>query len=230
MKSEKPLIKRFVPLLIMLAVLAVVVAIAAPTIAYYILRADDAGDDYTPADPNNPSFNLDYENNEMGNVSITVEDKGYPVYVRVAIIFTWQKPAECANPDDCDCSECSECIENEGADGTESTMECPKCNGEADVYYISPVRDVDYTIDFNTTGWELLDSYYYYTSPVGSGKTTGVLINSCALIPDGGAEVPEGYFLNVEIIVQTVQAIGSTDSGDVPAWQDAWKNGPDSWD
>ena len=35
--------------------------------------------------------------------------------------------------------------------------------------------------------------------------------------------------LNVEIIVQTVQAIGSTDKDDIPAWKDAWNKGSESW-
>ena len=224
MKSQKSLINRFEPLLITLAVLTVLVAIAAPTIAYYIVETNDAGGDYTPAEPSDPSFVLDFDNNEMKNVSIAVEDKGYPVYVRVAIIITWQRPVECTNPTECDCTNCTECIVNGGTDGAESTMECPKCNGEADVYYIYPVQDVDYTLDLNMTDWQLVGGYYYFTSTVASGKTTDVLISSCALLPGGGIGVPEGYVLSVEIIVQTVQAIGSTDNGDIPAWQDAWKN------
>lgn len=196
MKSEKPMIKRFLPLIITLVVLAVVTAVAVPTIAYYIIHAgDDEGGDYIPAVPSDPSFILDSNNKEIKNVSIEVEDKGYPVYVRVAILISWKNPGD-----------------------------------DEDVFYLQPVEDVDYTIDFNTTGWQTLeDGYYYCTSPVASGKTTDVLVKSCALIDGGSADVPAGYVLNVEIIVQTVQAIGSTDKGDVPAWRDAWKNGPESW-
>lgn len=223
MKTEKPLTKRFAPWIIALVVLAALIVIATPTIAYYLLEANSGagGEEYFPAESGEPSFNLDFNNKEMKNVSITVEDNGYPVYVRVAIIITWQKPAECANPADCDCVDCTECVDNV-ADETVGAMECPKCNGEADIYYIAPVQNEDYTIDFNTSGWELVGDYYYCTSPVASGKTTAVLINSCALI-ESGADIPDGYVLNVEIIVQTVQAIGATDDGNVPAWKDAWK-------
>ena len=191
MKSEKPMIKRLLPLLITLAVLAVVTAIAVPTIARYVINANsdnDDGGDYIPAVPSDPSFKLDSNNKEMKNVSIAVEDKGYSVYVRVALIISWKNPGD-----------------------------------DEDVFYVQPVKDVDYTIDFNTTGWQMLeDGYYYCTSPVASGKTTDVLIKNCALIEGGGTDVPDGYVLNVEIIVQTVQAIGSTDNGNTPAWQDAW--------
>lgn len=190
MKAEKTLTKRLAPLFITLVVLALVALIAAPTIAYYLINANDAGGDYTPAEPSNPSFNLDFNNNEMKDVSIEVEDKGYPVYVRVAIIITWQQSSDAE---------------------------------DADVFFAQPVLDVDYTLDINTTDWEMVGDYYYFTSPVASGKTTGVLVNSCTLIP-GGSDVPEGYVLSVEIIVQTVQAIGSTDNGNTPAWKDAWEN------
>ena len=228
MKSEKPMIKRFVPWLIALAVLVLVAAIAVPTIAYYIINSDNGGSEYTPAKPSDPSFYLNHENNKMENVRIAVEDNGYPVYVRVAIVITWQQPVECANPTECDCADCTECVESAG-DGAEGEMECPKCNGEQDVYYVLPEKDVDYTIEFNANGWEKIGNYYYCTSSVAGGATTEVLINSCVLLDGAGAEIPDEYVLSVEIIVQTVQAIGSTDTGDVPAWRDAWNIGPESW-
>ena len=196
MKSEKPLIRQYSPLLITLAVLVMAVAILTPSIAYYIINTNNTDSDYIPAESDDPYFYLDDENNEMSNVGIVVEDNGYPVYVRVAIVITWQKPDQ---PD-----------------------------GEKDVYFVSPVKDVDYTMDINTDDWTLLGGYYYCTSPVASGGTTQVLINNCALL-QGNADLPEGYVLSVEVIVQTVQAIGATDDGDIPAWQDAWKNGPQSW-
>ena len=187
MKSEKPMIKRIAPLLIVLAVLMVVVAVAAPTIARYIINANsdiDDGGDYTPAESGDPSFSLGDEVNKMENVRIAVEDKGYPVYVRVAIIITWQ-------------------------------------NEDGDVLFPQPIKDEDYTIDINESSWKSVGGFYYFTSPLVSGETD-VLINSCALIEGGDADLPDGYVLNVEIIAQTVQAIGSTDNGNVPAWRDAW--------
>ena len=46
-----------------------------------------------------------------------------------------------------------------------------------------------------------------------------MLITECAPV-DG--KTPVGYGLNVEIITQTVQALGTTDSDGTPAVADAW--------
>ena len=208
MKSDKTLIKRFAPLIVILAILVALVAVLSTTRAYYILTGGESTNEYTPAEPADPSFTLDVDTQEKKeNVRITVEDNGYPVYVRVAIVITWQKIGECSDPAGCgDCSECP-------------CPDCPKCYPE--VYYEDPVKDTDYTILLNNTDWKQHGYFYYYTSPVASGGTTAALIYSCALI-DGTVAPEEGYVLSVEIIAQTVQAIGSTDQDNTPAWQDAW--------
>lgn len=98
------------------------------------------------------------------------------------------------------------------------------------VYYKKPVEGTDYTITLNTTDWvareslvETGDEYYYLKSRVESGKDTPVLIKECTQIL---TDAPSGYTLSVDIIVQTVQAVGTTDednsNGVIPAWEDAW--------
>lgn len=98
------------------------------------------------------------------------------------------------------------------------------------VYYNKPVEGTDYTISLNTTEWvareslvEAGDKYYYLKSRVESGDDTPILIEECAQIL---TEAPQGYTLSVDIIVQTVQAIGYTDgennTNEIPAWEDAW--------
>lgn len=101
------------------------------------------------------------------------------------------------------------------------------------VHYKKPVPDTDYEIVLNETDWELdEDGYYYYKYAVPSNGETSYLIVSCRQ-PDGFEPPEEGYFLSVEIIAQTVQAVGSTDvSGDptkpgTPAYKDAWDT---SWE
>ena len=100
------------------------------------------------------------------------------------------------------------------------------------IYFANPEKDTDYELDLNLTdGWVYGedDGYYYYTIPVDSGKTTGVLINSCTQL-----QTPyDGYTLSVEVIAQTIQAAGRTDGDgvdpdtEIPAYRDAWQNAPD---
>lgn len=92
-------------------------------------------------------------------------------------------------------------------------------NGD-NVLAVSPVRGTDYTLSIGD-GWQSAsDGFYYYRQPVDSESsyTTGVLINSCTVT---GAPEESGYTLNVEIIVQTIQAEGTNES-DVPAVTEAW--------
>lgn len=87
------------------------------------------------------------------------------------------------------------------------------------VFFSQPVLNTDYTLTLNTTDWEkgANGNYYYCKTPTESGRKTPALITHCEQITD----MPE-YTLNVEILTQTVQAVGTTDTGNVPAWKDAW--------
>ena len=93
------------------------------------------------------------------------------------------------------------------------------------VYY-KPVEDDDYELILSDNGaWEfnIDDGFYYCKEVINSGQYTPVLIDKCRQLKDAPAE---GYTLSVEIIVQTVQAIGTTDAetyeDGTPAYQDAW--------
>lgn len=83
-----------------------------------------------------------------------------------------------------------------------------------------PVEGTDYVIDLNATDWFEEGGFYYCISPVNSGNNSPVLIKSVQM--KSGVTAPSGYGLNVEIISQTIQALGETDSGSVPAVTDAW--------
>lgn len=77
----------------------------------------------------------------------------------------------------------------------------------------------DYSLTLGS-GWQKSDGYYYYQSPVKSGGVTTNLIDSCTVLT---AAPVDGYTLSVDIITQTIQALGTTDSENIPAVQDAWK-------
>lgn len=98
------------------------------------------------------------------------------------------------------------------------------------VYFANPIEDSDYKLDLilseagSTTGWvKGNDGYYYYQTPVESDGKTSALIKKCVPISKGPTSE---YTLNVEIIVQTVQAIGYTDGENskpvIDAYKDAW--------
>ena len=100
------------------------------------------------------------------------------------------------------------------------------------VHFQKPVENTDYELVLGEDDWDYnaKDGYYYYKYPVPSKGKTTALIKSCTQLPD--AEPPEGYTLSVEIIAQTVQAVGFTDGDgsdpdtEIPAYQDAWET---SW-
>lgn len=174
----------FTILLIILAVTAVFVDAA------YIVGSSEVINTFKPADSVNPTINETFDNVVKEDVYFEVGDTYYPVYVRAAIVVTWQDEA-----------------------GT--------------VYYEPPVAtgdDPDYSIVLNTDDWAFNedDGFYYFKNSVVSGGETSILIYSCTQ----DKEAPEdGYTLSVEIIVQTVQAVGftddSTDENKTPAWEDA---------
>ena len=91
-------------------------------------------------------------------------------------------------------------------------------NGETFVYPAVPVAGTDYTVTYGTTGWFEKDGFFYYEDPVEAGASTSDLIST--LTQTGTA--PNGYTLHVEVLTQTVQAAGTTDSGEIPAVTDAW--------
>lgn len=202
MNSQKSLIRRFLPLIIVLAVLITVAAVATPTIAYYLRKANDVEDEYTPAGTDVPSFQLTANNKTMNNVFVTAEDEGYPVYVRAVIVVTWQN----------------------------------KDNGDISFEVPTLGKDYELTIGKKWERQELVSGssvfyYYYYTEAVESGGETEILIDTCTLSNTNPPLDPYGNacVLNVQIIVQTVQAKGATDVGDIPAWKDAWGIGPSTW-
>ena len=90
------------------------------------------------------------------------------------------------------------------------------------VFFSEPkLEEGEYFIDLNLAadGWvKGADGYYYYTKKVESGENTGILINSARQL-----KTPyDGYMLSIEIIAQTVQAVGTTDEDEKDAWKDAW--------
>lgn len=86
-------------------------------------------------------------------------------------------------------------------------------NKAGEVLGVAPTS-YDYTISWTKEGWvKGSGGYYYYTSKVGSGESTGVLATGIKQITPNPAE---GYTLHVEVLAESIQA------EPVKAVQEAW--------
>lgn len=79
-------------------------------------------------------------------------------------------------------------------------------NDDVEVYPKIPAEGTDYTIKWTTEGtaWtQGEDGYWYYTTPLAPGDKTDVLFTDCRPVE---GKTPEGYYLTVEILSQSIQA------------------------
>ncbi len=97
-------------------------------------------------------------------------------------------------------------------------------NADGEVHSVRPITNknasiADYQLDLDSTDWffDAESGLYYYKHPVPGGESTTVLLNNCRQT----GTAPAGYTLHVELVCQTVQAKGTTDTGNVPAVVDA---------
>lgn len=178
--------------------LLVITATTGTVYAYLSASTGNVNNGFAPDKEMKPSIVESFNHTIKQNVSVDVGDPGYAVYVRVAIVATWQK--------------------------TDS-------EGNVIIHWQMPVGaetnavGVDYLLDWNDEDWFLgKDGFYYHKKMVTCDGTEGssrtkVLINECYQMH---AAPEPGYKLHVEIVVQTIQAKGSTDADGTPAVTDAW--------
>lgn len=152
----------------MLTALALVIAATGAVYGYLSAQSGPVTNTFTPEQNETPSIDNSY--------MVSVGDTGYDVYVRVAVVATWE--------------------DNDG-----------------NVYAADP----GYTFTLGA-GWFEHGGFYYYTNKVASGGSTSALIGD-----NTSNAAPDGYSLHVELIAQTIQALGTTDgNAPIPAVQDAW--------
>lgn len=143
------------------------------------------------------------------NVYVDVGNPGYAVYVRAAIVVNWEE------------------------NGIDASGNKTIITDTGRFHATAPVAGTDYTISLNTATdgpWFLgKDGFYYHKTMVNPNESTKALINSCQL--EEGVDPPDGYHLDVKIVAQTIQALGTTDNDahgkpvavGTPAVEDAWK-------
>lgn len=188
--------KRRIPLISWILLAVVIFSLSAGSVvAWLSITGGQVENSFAPDDNLNPTITETFKENDYKlkqNVAVSVGDTGYAVYVRAAIVVNW-KNAEDGN-----------------------------------VLGQAPVPDEDYTLTLNETDWFYKDGFYYHKAMVNTGDTTAPLITSCKLkegiTPPVDTTVTPNvkYDLNVEIIAQTIQALGTTDAGNTPAVTDAW--------
>ena len=174
-----------------LTVILLIAVSAATVYAYLRTSIGTVENSFDAAADPQPTIEETFDDRVKTDVAVNVGNPGYSVYVRAAIVVTW-----------------------EDASGVLATP---------------PVKDTDYEITLNTDDgfekdWFEKDGFYYLKNPIISGKTA-VLIEELRELKDAPKD---GYKLHVEIISQTIQALGSTDDGGTPAVTDAWGVSVDS--
>lgn len=90
-------------------------------------------------------------------------------------------------------------------------------NEDRDLHASSPVENTDYKIEYATdVAWQKgSDGFYYFLNSVAPDEYTDVLITSCVQLDS--AQVPDGYYLSVEVIASAVQT-------KYPKAVDQWSN------
>lgn len=116
--------------------------------------------------------------------TITVQDPGYAVYLRAAVMVNWKNTS----------------------------------NGNllAEV----PTEGTDYNLSLGTNWFLHTDGFYYYKDKMFDGENDANMpLPAFTLNP---ITTKTGYELTMKIAAQTVQAVGTTDTGDKDAVEDAW--------
>lgn len=96
-------------------------------------------------------------------------------------------------------------------------------DGEGNIYGIPPVKGTHYTEDLNVgegKDWFEEDGIYYHRAKVAAGASTAALINEIKPLKEG----PGGYYFQVTILTEAIQADGEVKVGDtaVPAVETVW--------
>ena len=172
-----------------LAAVLIALAIAGLSVgavfAYLSATSGSVTNTLTPEQEQRPTISETFNDTVKSDVKVDVGNPGYAVYVRAAIVVTWE-------------------------------------DEDGNVYAQAP-KETDYTLELGGD-WFKEGNFYYHRKMVPSGEKTGVLIERCAQ----KSEAPADYRLHVEIIAQTIQALGGTDAGNTPPVTDAWKISVDS--
>lgn len=168
--------KRRSPLLVLLLLLLLLSLAVGGVSAYLSMSSGSVSNTLTEAP---------YPSVSVNNMTVSVQPKGYAVFLRVAV---------------------DTALEKTGSSDT--------------VLAVEPVVNVDAIVD---PGWKKIGDFYYYPQLITAETVDGTVnLNPIVESKLSGVTTPNGYKLAVHVAAQVIQAIGTTDDGDIPAVVAEW--------
>lgn len=199
----KNILRRMPRILIISA--CVIALLSISVMAYLSTSTDGVSNIFRPADEKTPNILEGDDGNPFDGITkekvrVDVGATGYAVYVRAVIVVNWEE-------------------NKEDIEGKKTII------GDTGIFHgDAPVAGEDYIINLNTepsAPWfRGADGFYYHKTMINSEGATADLIESCQVVT---GKAPDGYHLDVQIVAQTIQALGGTDEDNTPAVTDAWK-------
>ena len=169
------------------------------TVHAYLKWSTVVENKFTAETSASPTVKENFDNKSKTKVTVNPGETEYSVYVRAAIVATWEN--------------------SEGE--VHANVPVPGVDYELDL-------NVDTDTD-TSKEWFEKDDFYYHKKAVKSSDETAVLINSCKPLKKAPLDKdnPENiYTLKVKIVTQTIQSAGMTDGDEtttpVPAVTSAW--------
>ena len=220
---------------ILLSVCAVVLLLAGlitVVFARYVKNAMEITNTFDPSVSVTPVVKETFQNGVRSDVYFEVGKTEYPVYVRAAIIINWKQDDNESVPTG---SHKGDVFYSKPVEGVLISETDSSVDNSQDKYSGDYLMELNLVEDNGQPGWvfDATDGFYYYVNYVDSdielqyvdsNGVTANLIDSFRQINEDTA--PDGFVLSVEIIVQTVQALGDTDgnptTAPIPAYKDAW--------
>ena len=178
----KRALRRWPKWLPVVAALALATAVTVGgTLAWLSAHTNSVTNTFTMGDVD-PQVSENLTNDTKSNITVT-NNGSVEAYVRVALVFSWR---EGATP------------------GSYDYGDSTKQPG-GDIVAGTPVEGTDYTFIPGSDKWVLgSDGYYYYTEPVGPGKTTDGSLCTIKVLPD--SEKAKEYNLDVQVLADSIQS------------------------
>lgn len=182
-----------------LPVFLIMIAGTTLTVHAYLKWSTVVENKFTAETSASPTVQETFDGKSKTGVTVNLGKTEYSVYVRAAIVATWEN----------------------SSGKVHANVPVPGVDYELQL-------NVDTDTD-TSRDWFEKDGFYYHKAAVKSEGATAVLINSCKPLKEAPLDKDnseESYTLKVKIVTQTIQAAGMTDGDEtttpIPAVTSAW--------